>query len=178
MSRISRDEWGVCLATTTAERGTCLRRKVGCVLVDSVGRVLATGYNGVARGLPHCNERVLGEFEEVNLENLEQSGRLTRQVTFPNACPGAFLPSGTGLETCEAIHAEQNALLACRDPDAVETCYITVSPCIHCVKMLMNTGCRRIVFREPYVHDETARELWWKIQIGEERRQWIHLPAH
>lgn len=131
-SRATRDEVGLMLAKVWSLRGTCSRRRVGCVLVDKDGHEIGHGYNGPAAGEPHC-------------------------IIHP--CPGANLPSGTGLDACEAIHAEENALLFCPDVRAIHTAYCTSSPCIRCVKMLMNTGCRRIVFIEEYPH-KASKELW------------------
>jgi deoxycytidylate deaminase len=54
--RPDRDSWAMALAVVTAERATCLRRKVGAVLLNERGHVLSTGYNGVAAGQNHCNE--------------------------------------------------------------------------------------------------------------------------
>lgn len=142
--RPSRDEWALKLALLTAQRTTCYRRAVGCVLLNARGHVLATGYNGVAAGLPHCNEPVDGWLLNGGLKH---------------ACSGAKAPSGHGLDACQAIHAEQNALLQCRDMYAIHTCYVTASPCITCVKLLLNTSCERIVFVEEYPHS-AARELW------------------
>ena len=133
-------------------RSTCLRRHVGCVLLDKYGYVISTGYNGVAAGLPHCNEE------------LQAFG------TFPHACGGAHSASGTDLDSCEAIHAEQNALLQCRDPHLIDTCYTTTSPCITCVKLLMNTSCGRIVFSEEYPQPQ-AKALWLKAG-----RLWESMP--
>jgi dCMP deaminase len=144
--RISRDEWALRLAEVTALRGTCLRRQVGCVLTDERNRVLSTGYNGVARGMPHCNELI--------------KARVEWEDIFPNACSGAFAKSGDGLDACDAVHAEVNAVIACHDTGRIRACYVTVSPCISCLKMLMNTGCWRIVFRETYAQD--ASVLWMK----------------
>lgn len=160
--RTSRDEWGIQLAQVTARRGTCCRRQVGCVLVDADGHVIATGYNGVAAGRPHCNEAKQegADYEPWGDLSLGLT-RPTKIITvFPNACPGATAPSGTNLDGCEAIHAEQNALLQCPNVRAIHTAYVTCSPCVTCVKLLMNTGCQRIVFAEPYAHDQAARELW------------------
>jgi dCMP deaminase len=122
------------IAGVVATRATCARRAVGCVLVDKDRRILSTGYNGVARGMPHCTDK---------------------------PCPGALLPSGTGLDACEAIHAEINALLQCRDINAVHTAYLTCTPCVSCVKALMASGCQHIVASSAYAasHDH-ARELW------------------
>lgn len=144
--RPSKDETWLKVAAVVAERGTCARRRVGCVLVDLAGNVIATGYNGVARGMRHCIDV---------------------------ACSGVGFTSGQGLEKCEAIHAEQNALLQCKDVQAIHTCYVTVSPCIHCVKMLMNTGCRAIVFLSDYPDSHAAMDLWInRAGLGNSRR-WV-----
>ncbi len=153
--RISRDEWALRLAEVTALRGTCLRRKVGCVLLDADGFVLATGFNGRAAGLPHCDQEVA----TIDSNLAEQLRPAITGTTYPFACPGSHSASGTNLDACEAIHAEANALLRCRDVREIEACYVTVSPCVSCTKLLLNTACRRVVFREEYVHAD-ARRLW------------------
>ena len=152
--RPSRDQWAMEMAAITAGRSTCLRRHVGAVLLDPRGHVIATGYNGVAAGLKHCNEYHT-EFSE-----------------FIDACPGAKSPSGTNLDGCEAIHAEQNALLQCSNVHTISTCYATTSPCITCVKLLLNTSCRRIVFYEQYPHIE-SQKLWEKAN-----REWTQYPQY
>jgi dCMP deaminase len=149
--RPTRDQWGMQLAVVTAARTTCLRRAVGAVLVNDRGHVLATGYNGVAAGQPHCNMH----------DRFHETG-------FPHACPGAHAPSGQNLDGCQAIHAEQNALLQCRDVYSIDTLYATASPCMTCVKLLLNTSCKRIVFQEEYPHIE-AKSLW--VSAG---RAWEH----
>lgn len=136
--RESRDTYFSKIALLVATRATCLRRKVGCVLVSSRGHVLATGYNGVPRGFPHCTD---------------------------SPCGGHLAGSGGALDLCLATHAEQNALLQCRDIEAIDTCYTTTSPCIHCIKLLLNTGCRRIVFIEEYPHNK-SQDLWQAAHPG------------
>jgi dCMP deaminase len=140
--RLSRDEWALKLALITAQRTTCCRRAVGCVLLNARGHVLSTGYNGVAAGLPHCNEH-----------------DPWHPIGFPHECSGAHSPSGTNLDSCQAIHAEQNALLQCRDMYAIDTAYVTASPCMTCCKLLLNTSCRRIVYVDEYPHS-AAKDLW------------------
>lgn len=131
------------VAKAISNLGTCARRKVGCVLLDEYNRVLATGYNGPAHGLPHCTD---------------------------HPCAGAKLSPGQGLDLCEAIHAEQNALIQCGDPIEISVAFCTASPCIHCVKMLLNTPCQKIYFLEEYPHEE-ARRLWTS-----SGRQWVKVP--
>lgn len=143
MTRIDKHEYFLRMAELAALRGTCARRKVGCVLVDKNNHVLATGYNGVPQGDRHCID---------------------------NPCPGAAHKSGTGLSECQAVHAEQNALLQCHDVQAIQTAYCTASPCVTCMRMLANTGVRAIFYRETYPHHE-AFQLANRIGID-----MVHLP--
>lgn len=54
-SRISRDQLLVDYTKMVAQRGTCTRAKVGCVLSRD-GRVIVQGYNGSLPGEPHCTD--------------------------------------------------------------------------------------------------------------------------
>jgi dCMP deaminase len=120
------------MAADIAERSTCVRRRVGCIVTDVYGRQLASSHNGVAMGQPHCTE---------------------------HPCLGATCKSGEGLDLCEAIHAEMNCLIFTPDVMKIHTLYSTTSPCINCVKVIMNTSCERIVFLEEYPHLQ-AKDLW------------------
>ena len=124
------------MAKLVSERGTCARRKVGCIFVNKKNHVIATGYNGNPSGFIHCINK---------------------------PCQGANSPRGEDLDKCEAIHAEQNALLQCKNVYEIDRVYTTLEPCIHCVKLLLNTSANQIIFGEKYVH-EKARELWEKSQ--------------
>lgn len=170
-SRLGRDEYFIAMAKLVAQRATCLRRAVGCVLTNEHGHVLATGYNGVARGQPHCNEET-GRISNPMLITRDNVTRVTEHweresvPVYANACPGAASPSGTNLQGCQAIHAEQNALLQCRNINEIHTAYVTASPCITCMRLIANTSIKRIVFAEEYPHVESrdlasARGIVW-----------------
>lgn len=120
------------VAKVLSTRATCVKRQVGCVLTDKHGRILSTGYNGVAAGLKHCTEK---------------------------ACPGAY--NNAGSDTCQAIHAEINALLQCRDTTQIDTCYCTVLPCMGCMKTLMNTNCSKIVYFEDHENAQFVLGQWY-----------------
>ena len=120
------------MAYLVSERGTCARRKVGCIFVNKRNHVIATGYNGNPSGFIHC-------------------------INQP--CDGAKSKSGEDLDKCQAIHAEQNALLQCKDVYDIDRVYTTLEPCVHCIKLLLNTSAKQIIFGEKYVHD-LARSLW------------------
>ena len=145
VTRPTRDQWAMSIAELTSQRTTCKRRAVGAVLLNERGHLIATGYNGVAAGMPHCNERV------VNLQGIG---------TYPRACAGAEAPSGTQLDACGAIHAEQNALLQCKNIYEIATCYVTTAPCVTCTKLLMNTSCKEITFMDDYPQATASKALW------------------
>jgi len=138
--RISKNNYFMLMAQVVSMRATCARRSVGCVLINYNDYVIATGYNGVPSGMVHCIART---------------------------CPGANAPSGQGLDLCEAIHAEQNALLQCRDTRSIKACYCTTLPCVHCIKLLMNTSCQFIYYLEPYSKADDIIRRWY--ESGPER---------
>lgn len=141
--RPTKDQYLMNLAKVAATRSTCIRRAVGCVLADKDGMVLAIGYNGVPKGQPHCNQH-----DEFTPEGC------------PHICDSAWLPPGQ--DSCEAVHAEQNAILHCKEPAQIDTAYVTLSPCKACLKLLMNTGCKRIVFLAEH-SDHWPAAQWQKL---------------
>jgi len=135
MSRPSWDEYFMSIARLVAQRSTCLRRKVGAVLVKDK-RILATGYNGAPSGFAHCLD----------------IGCLREKMN---------IPSGERHELCRGLHAEQNCLIqAARYGISVEgaTIYCTHHPCIICTKMLINAGIKKICYAEGYP-DALSRQM-------------------
>jgi len=133
--RPSWDDYFLEMAHLVAKRATCLRRKVGAVLVKEK-RILATGYNGAPSGLSHCLD----------------IGCLRDKLN---------VPSGERHELCRALHAEQNALIqASLHGISVKagTLYATNQPCVICAKMLINAGIKEIVIADGYP-DELAMEF-------------------
>lgn len=158
MSRPSWDEYFLKIALDISSRSTCYRRAVGCVLVDHGHKILSTGYNGVASGRKHCNERGVLRHVDMSVEAI-----------YPYACEGAQAASGFDLDSCEAIHAEQNALLQCSDVTKIHTVYVTTEPCVTCTKLLLSTGAKRVVFLSQY--SQSGSHLWdqaW-IQLDPDR---------
>jgi len=96
--------------------------------------------------------------QRMGLSNMRKVQDVYYYDMHPYACSGASAESGKDLDQCEAIHAEQNALLQCRDAYEIAYCYTTTFPCLTCVKLLLNTACNQIIYREPY--DQRAEQLW------------------
>lgn len=78
---------------------------------------------------------------------------------------------GQNLDKCMAVHAEQNALLQCPNISRIHTVYVTWSPCITCVKLLMNTSVQRIVYDNEYP-DPLARVVWDSVIHNSESNGW------
>jgi dCMP deaminase len=135
MIRPSWDEYFMEITHLVARRSTCIRRKVGAVLVK--GRnILATGYNGAPSGVGHCLD----------------VGCLRERLA---------VVSGERHELCRGLHAEQNAIIqAAKHGTNINgsTIYSTTMPCIICAKMLINAGIERIVYEDGYP-DQLAEEM-------------------
>jgi dCMP deaminase len=134
-SRPSWDEYFMDIVELVARRSTCLRRGVGAVIVKDK-RLLTTGYNGAPSGLRHCQE----------------TGCLREKLN---------ISSGERHELCRGLHAEQNAIIqAAVHGVSIKgaTLYCTVHPCSICLKMIINAGITRIVYREGY-SDKLAERM-------------------
>lgn len=144
--RISLEETMLNIAMILSKRATCQKLAVGCVLTNWQGHIIGTGWNGVAKGQTHCTD---------------------------TPCPGVLMPAGS--DTCEAIHAETNALLQCHDVWKIDTCYVTHAPCMRCTKELLNTSCKVICFLDGTGMQPQAKHLWDRAG-----RKWHHCigPIH
>ena len=135
MERLPWDDYFMEITRLVARRSTCLRRHVGAVIVRDK-RILATGYNGAPRGLPHCSE----------------TGCLREEQG---------VPSGQKQELCRGLHAEQNAIIqAALSGVSIENSqlYSVTQPCVICAKMIINAGIKRVVFDEGYP-DQLAEQM-------------------
>ncbi len=135
MQRPSWEEYFMEIAYLVAKRSTCLRRQVGAVVVKSKN-ILATGYNGVPRGITHC----------------EVTGCLREKLN---------VPSGERHELCRGLHAEQNAIIQAAyhgTSIAGADLYCTNRPCIICSKMIINAGIEKVYYQDGY-SDPLAEEM-------------------
>ncbi|KAI0973861.1 cytidine deaminase-like protein [Xylaria arbuscula] len=134
--RPSWDSYFMALASLAARRCNCMKRAVGCVLVDSKRRVISTGYNGTPRNLTNCME-----------------GGCPR-------CNSGDITSGMSLATCLCLHAEENALLEAgreriRDGSVL---YCNTCPCLTCSIKIVQVGISEVVYSQGYSMDgDTAR---------------------
>ncbi len=126
-TRPSWDEYFMEVARLVSKRSTCLRRRVGAVLVKEK-KILATGYNGAPSGIKHC----------IDIGCLREKLKI---------------PSGQRHELCRGLHAEHNVLLqaALHGISTKDShLYITNQPCLICAKMLINAGIKEIIICDGY----------------------------
>lgn len=119
--RRSWDDFFMTIASTFAQQSTCLRKKVGCVLVRDK-HVISAGYNGSLPGLPHCTD----------------VGCL-------------FLPETTGCQRTSHAEASALAQAAKHGHSVVGcTAYVTLLPCRTCLKLLIMAGISKVIYLETY----------------------------
>ena len=121
------------IAKTVATWSTCIRenRQVGAVITKA-NRILSTGYNGAPAGVANCKERNVCLRDKLSIK------------------------SGTMLEMCYSICAEQNAVAqAAKLGHSIDgaTIYVTHRPCPICTRILINAGIKRIVYEKDYPND-------------------------
>ena len=141
MKRPSWDAYFMEITGLVAQRSTCLRRKVGALLVKDK-RILATGYNGAPSGLPHCLD--VGCMREQN-----------------------NIPSGQRHELCRGLHAEKNVIIQAARygiPIQGATLYCTTRPCVICAKMIINANIIAVCFDEGYA-DELSDQMLQEAQV-------------
>ncbi len=130
--RPSWDEYFLEIAKVVSSRSTCLRRRYGAVIVrDHV--IVSTGYNGAPRGSINCVDIRTCKRKELNV------------------------PAGERYELCEAVHAEQNAIIN-GPPERMKDATIYIAgfeeddsfaegkPCLLCRRMIRNAMIGQVVY--------------------------------
>ncbi len=133
-TRISKDDYFMKIAEVVSQRSTCVKRKVGAILVKN-SHIISTGYNGIPSGLKHCT---------------------------PETCVRKILKSGERPELCKGVHAEINCIIqAAIHGTSIEgntTLYSTTFPCMNCLKLLINAKINKLVYKEGYNMENKVKE--------------------
>lgn len=142
--RITHTQAMMNIAQTLAKRSPDISRQVGAILTEN-GFIVGAGYNGPPSGMKH---------DKVDIRKVRG------------------YKSGEALDLSRAIHAEQNAIMQSgirTRSDKFLELFVTSSPCIHCMRQLIQIGIDRIVFIEKYDHP-----LAWEMaeEAGVEMIQW------
>ena len=133
-NRISKDAYFMKIAEVVSQRSTCIKRKVGAVLIKD-SHIISTGYNGAPSGFKHCTTET---------------------------CVRQNLKSGEKPELCRGIHAEVNCIIqAAIHGTSIKgntTLYSTTFPCMNCLKLIINAGIKKLVYKEGYNMENKVKE--------------------
>lgn len=136
MERIDKNNYYLDIAETVLERGTCLRRLYGAIIVKN-DEIISTGYLGAPRGRKNCID-----LKHCQREKLE-------------------IPRGERYEMCRSVHAEQNAIISASRKDMIDSTLYLVGielsdnsyvknamPCMLCKRMIINSGIKTVIIRD------------------------------
>lgn len=135
MTRTDKENYYLDIAETVLERGTCLRRNFGAIIVKH-DEIVSSGYTGAPRGRSNCIDKGVCVRESLNI------------------------PRGERYELCRSVHAEANAIISASRRDMIgSTLYLVgrdmktgdyvenASPCSMCKRLIINAGIARVVAR-------------------------------
>ncbi|MVB11281.1 Cytidine and deoxycytidylate deaminase zinc-binding region [Caprobacter fermentans] len=135
MKRTDKANYYLDIAETVLERGTCLRRNFGAIIVKN-DEIVSTGYTGAPRGRKNCIDTGICVRESLKV------------------------PRGERYELCRSVHAEMNAIISASRGDMIgATLYLVgreadsgdyvahPAPCSLCKRMIINAGITRVVAR-------------------------------
>lgn len=138
MQRRDKHNYYLDIAQTVAERGTCLRRNYGAIIVKN-DEIISTGYVGAPRGRKNCSD--LGVCIRQKLE----------------------IPRGERYEMCRSVHAEANAIISAPRYEMIEATLYLVGLeaesgelvansccCSMCKRMVINAGIKQVIIRDTH----------------------------
>ena len=148
MDRRDKQNYYLDIAQTVAERGTCIRRNYGAIIVHN-DEIISTGYVGAPRGRKNCSNLGYCIRQQLNI------------------------PRGERYEMCRSVHAEANAIISASRRDMIgstlylvgleaETGEIVANSCCcsMCKRMVINSGIKEVVIRD-------TQDEYRKIDVSE-----------
>ncbi|HEX3040128.1 MAG TPA: deaminase [Caproiciproducens sp.] len=149
MVRTDKENYYLDIAETVLERGTCLRRNFGAIIVKN-DEIVSTGYVGAPRGRKNCIDTGICVRESLGV------------------------PRGERYELCRSVHAEANAIISASRSDMIgSTLYLAgkdaktkeyvenASPCSMCKRMIINAGIERVIVRNTKTEYTEIRVKDW-----------------
>ena len=149
MDRRDKINYYLDIAEVVSERGTCLRRNFGAIIVKN-DQIISTGYVGAPRGRKNCSDL----------------GFCTREKN--------NIPRGERYELCRSVHAEANAIISAARRDMVGgTLYLVgrnaqtgellhdATSCAMCRRLVINAGLSKVVIRNTETEFSTVDVQDW-----------------
>ncbi|HWQ31131.1 MAG TPA: deaminase [Negativicutes bacterium] len=136
MERKDKYNYYLDIAETVLERGTCLRRNYGAIIVKN-DEIISTGYSGAPRGRMNCSDLGYCIRQKLNI------------------------PRGQNYEKCRSVHAEANCIISASRRDMIDSTlflagkdmdtgeYVeNASSCAMCKRLILNAGIERVIIRD------------------------------
>lgn len=136
MERRDKNNYYLDIAETVLERGTCLRRNYGSIIVKN-DEIISTGFTGAPRGRMNCCDIGHCRREQLNI------------------------PRGTQYELCRSVHSEANAIISASRRDMIGAALYLVgrdantgeivkdaSSCTMCKRLIINAGIEKVIIRD------------------------------
>lgn len=149
MERRDKTNYYLDIAETVLERGTCLRRNYGAIIVKN-DEIISTGYTGAPRGRKNCDELGFCKRDRLNV------------------------PRGTQYELCRSVHAEANAIISAPRKDMIGgTIYLIgreaktkeiikdSNSCDMCKRLIINSGIEKVVIRDTKNEYRVINVIQW-----------------
>ena len=135
-TRIDKNNYYLDIAETVTERGTCIRRNFGAIIVKN-DEIISTGYVGALRRRKNCCDLKYCTREKLKV------------------------PRGERYELCRSVHAEQNAIISASRNEMIDSTLYLVGkdyntgeyvenarPCALCKRMIINAGIKKVIVRD------------------------------
>ena len=158
-------ETNMAIAYASSMRSSCLKRKVGAVIVGGRGGVCSSGYNEVPLAQKTCLQEYAGCYrKKLKQDFLNSLSMCDLNNTQKDCVYKRFAEQFKILDYCRALHAEESAILnltrygTSLALDGAEL-YTTTYPCNLCANKIVQVGIRRIVYFEPYPMEEAKKIL-------------------
>ncbi len=171
-------------AYTVSQQSSCLKRKVGAVIVDSVGTIISSGFNEVPWHYNPCTDDFgkCGRTHEWERISAIMTAKFPTLAEDGNDVMGSLKRELRMLDRCRALHAEENAIVSlARNGRSVPlkecTLYATTYPCRQCANKIVNLGLKRVVYLEPYP-DQEAKVILREGNVEDEFFEGITFKAY
>ena len=143
------DKQYLSIANLWAQNSYSRRNKVGAIIVKD-GMIISDGYNGTPAGFDNCCEtEIKCDIDWDEITSLDGGASICK--TYDNDCNKC--PHHRLVTKPEVLHAEANAIKkVAKSTNSSEgsTLYVTLSPCLECAKLIIQSGIKRVVYKEVY----------------------------
>lgn len=143
------DESYLKIADVWAQNSRAVRAKVGAIIVKD-NMIISDGFNGTPAGFDNtCEVEIECDVDWDEHDSLDGGAAIC--MTYNNDC--SRCPHHKLITKPEVLHAESNAiakLAKSHNSSDGATLYVTLSPCLECAKLIIQSGIKRVVYRDKY----------------------------